>query len=157
MSSPARSGRGGEWIYLSRELLGDLLDVMDAEVAAARSDLGISGRFAGKAAVFFAIAASILIWLPAILGYVMVRVLAQWLPDWGAGLIVFAFFLVVAGILGLIGWSKMKRIENPIDTVTRRTREHLGWWRSEVSMRGRPHDGAHGGPVGVADEARSDG
>ncbi len=148
MSAPAGGGRGGEWIYLSRELLGDLLEVLDAEVAAARSDLGVSGRIAGRALAFFGVAVSILIWLPAILGYVMVRVLAQWLPDWGAGLIVFAFFLLVAALLGAIGWSKMKRIENPVDTVTRRTREHLAWWRSEVSL--RP------GPVGVADDAGRD-
>ncbi len=142
MSGSPGTGRGGEWIYLSRELLGDLLEVLDAEIAAARDDLRVSGRFAGRALTFFGAAASILIWLPAILGYVMIRVLAQWLPDWGAGLIVFAVFLVLVVVLGALGWNKTKRIENPVDTVTRRTRDHLAWWRSEVSLRPGPADAA---------------
>ena len=145
--SPGEPGRGGNWVYLSRELLGDVLTVLDAEVAAARSDLGTSGSFAGKALLFFGIAASILIWIPAIVGYVMVRVLALWLPDWGAGLIVLGFFLLLAGILGAIGYAKVKRVENPVDTVTRRLRSHLGWWRSDVAL--------HTGPVGVASEEQA--
>lgn len=39
----------------------------------------------------------------------LVNVLALWLPGWAAGLIVAGFFLLVALVLGLIGYSKIKK------------------------------------------------
>lgn len=131
---PTGGRRDGNVIYLSRELAGDVLSLLDAEVVAARGELAAGGKRAGKALALFGAAASILIWLPAILGYVLVRTLAQWMPDWAAGLVVLLFFVLVAGVLATIGWLWLRRVENPLDTITRRLREHLRWWREEVRV-----------------------
>lgn len=39
----------------------------------------------------------------------LVNVLALWLPGWAAALIVAGFFLLIAAILGLVGYSKVKK------------------------------------------------
>lgn len=127
------------WTVLSRELIADLLDLLEAELAAARGELAKSWRGAGLIGAFFGAAVALAFWVVAVLAYALVAVFMLWLPAWGAGLIVAGIFLVAAALLGLLGWWRVKRLANPIDVVFRRLRDHIDWWRSEVRL--HPGDG----------------
>ncbi len=123
------------WIFLSRELAADLLELADAEVDAARQELGAVGRRAARAAVLVVAALCLVFWLVALVAYVLVAVVALWLPPWGAGLVVAGLFALAAVILVALAVAQVKRIENPVDILVRRLREHLAWWRREVRLR----------------------
>jgi Zn-dependent protease with chaperone function len=123
------------WVFLSRELAADLLELADAEVDAARRELGAVGRRAVKAALLGVAALCLVFWLVALLAYVLVAVVALWLPPWGAGLVVAGLFALLTAILVGLALAQVKRIDNPVDIVVRRLREHLAWWRREVRLR----------------------
>ena len=64
--------------------------------------LGMAGAMAGAALVLvllFGIAAVV----------TLINVLAIWLPGWAAALILAGFFLILAAILGLVGYRKIKK------------------------------------------------
>jgi Putative Actinobacterial Holin-X, holin superfamily III len=140
------------WIVLTRELAADLLELVDAEVAAGREELSASWRGALKIVAFFAAAVALLFWVVALLAYALVALASRWLPGWGAGLAVAGLFVAVAAGLGALGWRRATRLENPVDVVIRRLRDHLGWWRTEVTL----HP-ALGEPGGEARQRREDG
>jgi Putative Actinobacterial Holin-X, holin superfamily III len=122
------------WIVLTRELAADLLELVDAEVAAGREELSASWRGAAAIVAFFAAAVALLFWVVALLAYALVALASRWLPGWGAGLAVAGLFVAVAALLGALGWRRAARLENPIDVVVRRLRDHLRWWRTEVTL-----------------------
>lgn len=123
------------WIFLSRELAADLLELADAEIDAARQEMGTVGRRAGKAALFLLAALCIVFWLVALLAYVLVAVADLWLPAWGAGLAVAGLFALLAAVFVWIAVAQVKKLDNPVDILVRRLREHLAWWRREVRLR----------------------
>lgn len=125
---------GQSWIVLSRELVADFLDLLDAELEAARQELGRSWRGAGWIAAFFGVAVALAFWVVALLAYALVAVLSLWLPAWGAGLSVAGLFLLTAAVLVALAWWRFKRLQNPIDVAVRRLRDHIDWWRREVSL-----------------------
>lgn len=123
------------WIYLSRELAGDLLELADAELEVTRQEVGVVGRRLTKVAVLLVAVICLLFWLVALVGYTLVAVASIWLPPWGAGLAVGGLFLLVASGLAAWAWSQIRKLESPIDIVVRRLREHLDWWRREARLR----------------------
>ncbi len=129
---------GKGWIYLSRELAGDLLELADAELEVTRQEVGAVGRRLGKVVVLLIAVLCLVFWLVALLGYTLIAVASLWLPPWGAGLAVGGFFLLLALGLGLWAWSQIKKLENPVDIVIRRLREHLDWWRREARLHPSP-------------------
>lgn len=64
--------------------------------------LGMAAALAGAALVV------VLLFVIAVV-VTLVNVLAIWLPGWAAALIVAGFFLLVAAILGLVGYAKVKK------------------------------------------------
>lgn len=122
------------WIYLSRELVADILDLAEAEIGAARTEVWAALRksFLGLALVGASLA--LLFWVLAMTAYTLVVVVAIWLPPWAAALVVTGFFLVLALVVGFFGVRRFKKVENPINIVLRRLRNHIAWWRTQVSM-----------------------
>lgn len=64
--------------------------------------LGTAAALAGAAIVV------VLLFVIAVV-VTLVNVLALWLPGWAAALIIAGFFLLVAAILGLVGYAKIKK------------------------------------------------
>ncbi len=126
------------WVVLSRELVADVLELADAELEVVREEIGVVAMRLAKAAVLLGAALALSFWVVALVGYVLVAVLSQWLPAWGAGLIVAGFFLLLIAALAAIAIVQIKRLESPVDIVFRHLREHLDWWRREVTLRPRP-------------------
>ncbi len=123
-----RGGFLGAWIELFRGLGQAYLDLLRAEWAAVRRDLARSGKRLAWAAGLFGAAAAVGFWLVATLIYTLVAVLAIWLPQWGAALVVLGLLVLVVAGLALAGVAHLKRVENPAAVVGRRYEDHLDWW-----------------------------
>jgi CHASE3 domain sensor protein len=130
----------GGWIDMFRGLGEALLEVLRAEVATLQEDLSRSGRIAGGALALLGVALILLFWIVGLLIFVLVTVLAIWLPLWGASLVVLALFLGVAGVLSWLGVRRLKQIENPVQTFRRRVDDHLDWWQNTLLREQRPLD-----------------
>lgn len=137
----------GGWIEMFRGLGEALLDVLRAEVATLQEDLTRSGRIAGGALALLGVALILLFWIVGLLIFVLIAVLAIWLQLWAAALIVLALFLIAAAILAMMGVSRMKQVENPVQTFRRRVDDHLDWWQNTLLRTERPLDVE---PVAVA-------
>lgn len=144
MSHDPRGGREGKgWVVMTRELVADLLDLFDAEIEAARQEVGTIWRRAWMVPVLFSTALFLLFWILALVAYALVALLSKWLPAWGAALSVAGGLLLVAGVCVAIGVARVKRLENPYDIFVRRLRDHLDWWRREMALsRPRGEEGA---------------
>jgi len=128
------------WIEIFRGLGEALLEVLRAEVATLQEDLSRSGRIAGGALALFGVALILLFWILGLLIFSLVAVIAIWLPLWGAALVVLALFLTVAAALSWMGASRMKQVENPLQTFRRRVDDHLDWWQNTLLREQRPVD-----------------
>lgn len=128
----SRDHRG--WIVLSRELLTDLLDLLEAEVKEAGDELGRSWKRIGRIALLAGTALFLLFWLLGLGVAVLVLLAVEWLSPWGAGLAVFGLLALVVAVLGGLAYFMAKRLANPLEVVIRRLRDHLDWWRSEVAQ-----------------------
>jgi len=141
------------WIVLSRELVADLLDLLDAEIGAARQELAVSWRRAGLIVAFFAGALALAFWVVALVAYTLVEVVSLWWPPWAAALTVTALFLLLAAVLVLLARWRIRRLANPLDVAVRRLREHIDWWRREVTVTVRPVSARPGGAEAPDEES----
>ena len=96
----------------------DVSTLIHSEIALAKSELRVSVRAGGMGAAFLA-AAGVLGFLILILFSLTVVWFLVWagLDPWWAYLIVTAFYVVVAGILALIGIRKLKQVRAPEKTI----------------------------------------
>ena len=92
----------------------DISTLISKEIQLAKSELTVSAKFGGVGAAMFAAAAFI-----GVLAIIMLSVaIAYFIHMAGLGLawcflIVFAFYLVVAGILALLGVKNVKKVRAP--------------------------------------------
>lgn len=126
----------GAWIELFRALGQALIEVVKAELEEVRGRLAASGKQLGLALGLLAAALMIGFWAVALLLFTLVAVLAIWLPQWAAAAIVLGFVLLVMAVLAAIGVAKLKRFENPTETVGRQWRGHLDWWNRQLLAQG---------------------
>jgi hypothetical protein len=128
------------WIDLFRSLGESLVEVVRAEVAALQGDLKRSGRNLGVALAFLGGAVLLVFWVLGLLVFSMVAVLSIWLQLWAAALLVLALFLLLTGLLAWLGVSRLRHVENPVDSVKRHVDEHLDWWQNGLLAAGSPLD-----------------
>ena len=97
----------------------DVSTLIHSEIALAKSELRVSVRAGGMGAAFLA-AAGVLGFLILILFSLTVVWFLVWagLDPWWAYLIVTAFYVVVAGILAVIGIRKLKQVRAPEKTIS---------------------------------------
>lgn len=131
----------------SRELMSDLAGLLEAEIREIRKELSKVWRGLGWVAGLAGAAIFLLFWVVALAGATLTLVVARWLPLWAAALSVLLFFLLVAAVLLAIAWSRVKRMDNPVDIVFRRLQDHLDWWRSDVHFRPQEPAPGTGDPV----------
>jgi Zn-dependent protease with chaperone function len=117
------------WIDLFRSLGEALLEVWRAELGTLQDDLQRSGRHLGVALGLFGAAAMLLFWIIGLLLFVLISLLHVWMPWWGASLVVLALFVIAVAVLARLGLGRMRKVENPLETVRRRVDSHLDWWQ----------------------------
>lgn len=88
------------------------------EMALARAEISAKASHAGKGIGLFGGAG--LVALYGVFGVLaaVVLLLAQWLPAWGAALIVGGALLLLAGILALVGRGHVRQAAPPVPTET---------------------------------------
>ncbi|HET9210455.1 MAG TPA: phage holin family protein [Thermoanaerobaculia bacterium] len=123
------------WIDLFRSLGEALLEVWRAELATLQDDLSRSGRHLGVALGLFGAAAVLLFWTVGLVLFALIALLHVWLPWWGAALTVLALFLIAMAILAGLGLKRLRKVENPVETLRRRVDSHLDWWQHGLLAR----------------------
>ena len=71
-------------------------------------------------------------WTVGALAYALIEILTFWLPRWGAVLTGTGVLAIVTLIFVLVGRARLRRLESPMKTVTRRIESHNAWLRQEV-------------------------
>ena len=92
-------------------LINDQVELAKSELTPAAKNAGIGGGLFG-AAGYFGINAATLLYIAAALGLA-----ALGLPYWAAFLIVAGVLLLLAAILGLIGYTRIKKVKPPEKTI----------------------------------------
>ncbi|VXC27160.1 phage holin family protein [Nocardioides sp. AX2bis] len=94
----------------------DISGLISSEIALAKSELKVSVRTGGISVAMFAAAAFV-----GVLAIIMLSIAIAFLINWNgdglalhwAFLIVFAFYLLVAGVLGFVGYKKIQQVGPP--------------------------------------------
>jgi hypothetical protein len=128
------------WIELFRSLGESLLEVLRAELAALQEDFTRSGRNLGVALGLLGGAAVVAFWIVGLLIFLLVSLLAVWLPLWAGALIVLALFVLIAALLVWRGLAHLRRVENPVENVRRRVDDHIDWWQNSLLPEPKPVD-----------------
>ncbi|WP_411719738.1 phage holin family protein [Mycetocola sp.] len=104
-------------------------NLIKAEIDQVKTKAAHLGSYAGKGAVFVALALIFLFFAIGTLVAVAILALALVLPAWLSALIVFVVFLLIAVVLALIGVSYFKKMSadpNPIESVKKDIRAVKG-------------------------------
>jgi uncharacterized membrane protein YqjE len=100
------------------------------EIALARAEMAAKAKGIGLAAAALIVAAVLAFLAAGVLSACFVLAIAPALPGWLAALIVAAAYLLVAGILVLIGVGSVKRTGKPVPKHTIETvKEGASWAR----------------------------
>ncbi|MEU1971495.1 phage holin family protein [Microbacterium sp. NPDC019599] len=105
----------GEVPELIRNLVTAEIEAAKAWVRRTSKDAGIgSGWILG--ALFF------LFWaIPVLMAFIIIG-LSAWMPLWAAALTVLVLLLVIAAVMGLLGylrWRKVVKSENPVQSIVK--------------------------------------
>jgi hypothetical protein len=114
-------------------LIGNLpslvTNLIQAEIDQLKTKAQHLGSYAGKGAIFMALALIFVFYAVGVLVAVGILALSLVMPGWLAALIVFVLFLVIAAVLALIGVSFFKKLSNdpnPIESVKKDIRAVKG-------------------------------
>jgi hypothetical protein len=111
------------------------LELLRSEIAALRDDLAATGRRVGGLLLLLAVAAFLLFWALGVLVYLMIEILALWLPRWGATLTVLLLLVAVVAALAVVARRRWSATELPAQTFRRRLDGHVDWWESRILER----------------------
>ena len=114
-------------------LIGNLpvlvTNLIQAEIDQLKTKAKHLGSYAGKGAVFVAIALMFLFFAVGTLVAVIIAALSLFMPVWLAALIVMVLFLIIAVVLALIGVRYFKKLgddPNPVESVKKDIRAVKG-------------------------------
>ena len=103
---------------LVREASTHISTLLRAEVALAKAELTDELRKGVKGSVFFVVALSILVFSLFFFFIFVAQLLSLWLQSWAAYLIVFGIMVLMAGVLALLGWTRVRKIHAPERTIS---------------------------------------
>ena len=118
---------------LVREVTTHLSTLVRAEVELAKSEVTAEVRKGVTGSVFFTVAAVIGLFSLFFLFFTFAELLSVWLVRWAAFAIVFGVMLLAAGLFGLLGYQKVRKIRKPERTI-----ESLRESAQMLQHRGRP-------------------
>jgi len=105
-------------------LVGDVPELIRnlviAEVDAAKAWLRKTSKDAGIGSGWIVGTLFMLFWSIPALGAFIIFGLSSWMPEWLAALILFLFLVLVAAVMGLLGylrWRKLLARENPVQAI----------------------------------------
>ena len=101
----------------------DVSTIVRSEIALAKAEITADAKKAGQGAGMFAGAAFVGLLGLIFLFHTIVAVLDIWLPEWAAYLITTALLFVVAGVLALIGRSRMQKMKGKPERTIKNAQE----------------------------------
>jgi uncharacterized membrane protein YqjE len=116
MSEPIRPKRS--LLTLLTDLPGLVSDLIAAEIEQLKAELARKFAALGIGAGLLAGAAVVLLFMVGVLLTAAILALALVMPGWLAALIVAVVLLLIAAVLGLIGYRKLKAAMPPVPTDT---------------------------------------
>ncbi|MDN5751049.1 MAG: phage holin family protein [Pseudonocardia sp.] len=103
---------------LVREATSQVSTLVRAEVELARAEVTAEVRKGLKGSVFFVVAAAIALFSLFFMFFALGELLALFLNRAAAFAIVFGFMLLVAGLFGLLGYLRVRKIRKPERTIS---------------------------------------
>jgi MFS family permease len=138
-AGPAEAGAGAEGLHdasfgeLFKKLSAETSELIRQEMALARAELSEKGKEAGKGAGLFGGAGVVGLLAAGALTAAIILVLATFLPDWVAALIVAVVYGAVAAVLALRGKQEIKRATPPVPEQTiETTKEDVAWAKTRA-------------------------
>jgi uncharacterized membrane protein YqjE len=136
---PADAGPGDETLRdasfgeLFKKLSAETSELIRQEMALARAELSEKGKEAGKGAGLFGGAGVVGLLAAGALTAAIILVLATFLPEWVAALIVAVVYGAVAAVLALRGKQEIKRAAPPVPEQTiETTKEDVAWAKTRA-------------------------
>jgi Putative Actinobacterial Holin-X, holin superfamily III len=102
---------------LVQSAMADVSTLIRNEVELAKAEIGRSAKKAGIGGAAFGAAGAMAAFAGLFFFVFLAQLLALWLPQWAAWLIVFGLLIFAAGLAALVGVRIMKRIEKPERTM----------------------------------------
>jgi len=88
-----------------------------AEVELAKAEVTGEIKKGLQGSLFFALALAVLAFSAFFFFFFLAETLDIWLPRWAAFLIVFVFMVLVAALLGFLGYLRVKKLRKPEKTI----------------------------------------
>ena len=127
---------------LVRDVTTQVSALVRSEVELARAEVTAEVKKGLQGSVFFILALAIVVFSLFFLFITLAQVIAIWLPRWAAFGIVFLLMLLAAGLCGLLGYLRVRRIHKPERTI-----ESAQEAAKALSPSGRAELSAHGADV----------
>ena len=102
---------------LVQSAMADVSLLIRNEIELAKSEIGRSAKKAGIGGAFFGAAGAMAAFAGLFFFVFLAQLLAIWLPQWAAWLIVFGLLILSAGAAAFIGTRVVKRIQPPERTM----------------------------------------
>lgn len=102
---------------LVRDATTQVSTLVRAEVELARSEITRDVKKGMTGSIFFILAGVVLLYSTFFFFFFMAELLDTWIWRWMAFLVVFVGMLLGAGVLGLLGWRKVRKIRGPQQTM----------------------------------------
>jgi uncharacterized membrane protein YqjE len=102
---------------LVTEVTTHLSTLVRAEVELARSEVTAEVRKGVTGSVFFTVAAAVGLFSLFFFFFTVAELLGLWLIRWAAFAVTFGIMLLAAGLFGLLGYQKVRKIRKPERTI----------------------------------------
>jgi uncharacterized membrane protein YqjE len=118
LSPETRSHHDASVGALVREASAHVSTLLRAELELARSEVTTEVKKGVQGSVFFLVALTIVLFSLFFFFIAVAELLTIWLMPWAAYLVVFGIMLVVAGLFGLLGYRRVRKIKAPERTIS---------------------------------------
>jgi uncharacterized membrane protein YqjE len=115
---PAKDAANQSIGGLVRDATAHLSTLIRAEVELARSEITAEVKKGLQGSVFFLVALTLALLTMPFLLVTIALIISIWLPQSAGFGIVTAAMVVSAGLLGLLGWRRVRRIRGPRQTIS---------------------------------------
>lgn len=95
----------------------DMSELLRGEIKLAKAELRVDVKYGGKAVGLFAAAAFVVVLAVILLTFAIAYAFDTFLPTWLAFLVTSVLFVVIAGLLGLLGRSSVRKVKPPERTI----------------------------------------
>lgn len=113
---------------LLKELTADISMLVRQEIALAKVEMSEKAKIYARASAMMAVAAVLALLAIGVLTACIVLAIDVALPAWLAALIVAVAYLIIAGIIALVGMARMRRAGKPVPQQTIETiKEDVSW------------------------------